>query len=589
MRREWLVGGACEWPSQPPPGVPFEPSVDLLGVTFSGAFGVYGSVAADTWYPSVGADGSLLSPFADGTICMPPPLPPPAPPPSLDLQPLLWFWCADAQDNILTTASFLPEDWEARGCTYAGVAGYCSTSADVGLQLWRGGANREYFTTSGPEDEREAAAANYTLITPLGCGLPGQQPLNVTAPVPATANTDNAGAPAGTYWSDTFLLYSAARNDHLSFPWGLAIPQDGYAPLRPQGFVLVAPSADGGCVTVYSQSGAQGIALLTGSDPGNLTLASVAAVAHPPVNFTLSGDCPPPYSLYPSSVLQFGGAWVYNWYLLPYNQKTRLNNLGPLMAFAVSLDRGASWSYAGSPYWDPDHGGALRGVFEPLSVSYPLKVGVARWVDFGPDLAHSPDGRGYLIAKGCTVNDGTWCGFMTGDSAYLARTRLPFSQLAGNLSALNDAESWEFFAGPGQPYAPELAGARPLFEWEHTVGGMTLTYNAPLKKFLLLSNRPSDGISSLDCHFDTYLLEADAVDGPYRLVSYMQSLGPQMYFQHASSAFWSADGAGGTMFSSGNWDGSCVTQGSNPPGERYGLVTTQFGLVLRSGFPHQRG
>ena len=536
----------------------------------------------------MGADGSLLSPFADGSVCAPPPLPPPAPAPSLGLEPLLWFWCPDASDNILTTLAHLPEAWEARGCTYAGVVGYCSTGAPVGLQLWRGGANSEYFTTSGPEDEREAAAANYSLIARLGCGLPGQQPLNVTAPVPATASTDDAGAPAGTYWSDAYLLYSASRNDHMTFVWGLAVPEDGYAPLRPQGFALVSPAAGGGCVTVYSQSGAQGIALLTGGDPANLTLARVAAVAHPPVTFVLPGDCPPPYSLYPSGVLQYRGAWVYNWYLLPLNQKTQLNNLGPLMAFAVSLDQGASWSYAGSPYWDPQRGGALRGVFEPIDVTNPLKLGVARWVDFGPELAHSPDGRGYLIAKGCAVNDGTRCGFMTGDSAFMARTRLPFAQLAANLSALNDAASWEFFAGAGQPYAPELADAQPLFEWPHTVGGMTLTYNAPLRKFLLLSNRPADGISSLDCHFDTYLAEADAVDGPYKLVSYMQSLGPQMYFQHASSAFWSADGTRGSLFSSGNWDGACVTQGSNPPGERYGLVTTTFGLVLSTEFEASR-
>ena len=249
------------------------------------------------------------------------------------------------------------------------------------------------------------------------------------------------------------------------------------------------------------------------------------------------------------------------------------------MAFAISLDKGASWTYAGSPYWDPQHGGALNGVFEPINVTNPLKLGVARRVDFGPDLQFSPDGRGYLIGKGCDANDGTWCGFMTGDSAFMARTRRPFDEILANLSSLNDAAEWEFFAGAGQPWAALLADAQPLFRWPHTVGGMTMTYNAPLRKFLLLSNRPSDGVSSLDCHFDTYMLESDAVEGPFRLVSYMQSLGPQMYFQHASSAFWASDGASGFMFSSGNWDGSCVTQGSNPPGERYGLVTTQFGVV----------
>ena len=278
-------------------------------MTFDGVFGSYGEVAADTWYPSVGADGSLLSPFADGTICVPPPLPPPAPPPALGLVPLLWFWCADAQDNVLTTAEFPPADWVARGCSYAGVAGYCASAADVPLRLWRGGPNGEYFTTSGAEDEAEAAAANYSKVADLGCGLPGQQPLNVTQPVPATGNTDNTNSPSGTFWSDSWLLFSQERNDHMSFPWGLSIPEDGYSPVRPQGFILVSPSQSGGCITVYSQGGSQGIALLAGADPTNLTLSFVAEVRHPPVNFSLPGDCPPPYSLYPSSVMQYKSAW----------------------------------------------------------------------------------------------------------------------------------------------------------------------------------------------------------------------------------------------------------------------------------------
>ena len=183
------------------------------------------------------------------------------------------------------------------------------------LRLWRGGPNGEYFTTSGAEDEAEAAAANYSKVADLGCGLPGQQPLNVTQPVPATGNTDNANAPSGTFWSDSWLLFSQERNDHMSFPWGLSIPEDGYSPVRPQGFILVSPSQSGGCITVYSQGGSQGIALLAGADPTNLTLSFVAEVRHPPVNFSLPGDCPPPYSLYPSSVMQYKSAWIYNWYL----------------------------------------------------------------------------------------------------------------------------------------------------------------------------------------------------------------------------------------------------------------------------------
>ena len=115
---------------------------------------------------------------------------------------------------------------------------------------------------------------------------------------------------------------------------------------------------------------------------------------------------------------------------------------------------------------------------------------------------------------------------------------------------------------------------------------------------MIVCNLPSDHVSPRDASFDTYILEAPSIEGPYALVSYMGrcgegfgggfsasprasppctgpcSLGPQMYFQQASSAFW--NGSTGVLFSSGNWD---VSQGSNPPGERYGLVTTEFTLL----------
>ena len=77
-----------------------------------------------------------------------------------------------------------------------------------------------------------------------------------------------------------------------------------------------------------------------------------------------------------------------------------------------------------------------------------------------------------------------------------------------------------------------------------------------------------------------YVLEAEKITGPFRLVTYMAHLGPQMYFQHMSSAAWSQNGSVGVMFSSGNWYG-CAGKTANPPGGRYGLVTTEFGLVSR--------
>jgi len=98
-------------------------------------------------------------------------------------------------------------------------------------------------------------------------------------------------------------------------------------------------------------------------------------------------------------------------------------------------------------------------------------------------------------------------------------------------------------------------------------------------------NVTGDRTRPTDCSFTTFVLESSCITGPFALVSYMEKLGPQMYFQQLSSKFWSADGTTGVLFSSGNWDGACIKQGSNPPGERYGLVTTEVVFNTRGVEP----
>jgi hypothetical protein len=353
--------------------------------------------------------------------------------------------------------------------------------------------------------------------------------------------------------------------------------------------------AAGGCAGGSGVGAAQGWAVLSGRDALNLTIERVGLVPHPPFPANVTLEVPPPYGLYPSTSFAFAGLWAFGYYLLADPNGAGCSNwchLGPLVGFAVSTTNSteaSGWALDGAPLWDRAAAPQPRGVFEALSVAQPIRLGVPRFVDLGPDLAHSPDGRAYLLGKGCSRNDGAHCSFMTGDAAFLARTRQPFAALAsaGKASelarALNDAESWEHWGGAAAGWVPALAEAAPLFEWPTGVGGATMTYNAALGRFVVVVNIPSDRIHPTDCDFDTYVLEAPSITGPFALVSYMPSLGPQMYFQQASSAAWSADGLSGVLFSSGNWDGSCVTQGSNPPGERYGLVTTEFTFVAGAG------
>jgi hypothetical protein len=601
------VGGAwagpCAWPSQPPADCPLAPSTSLVGVSFSGVFGAYNSTAADTWYPSVAADGRLFTSFADGTVCTtPPPGPPPPLPPSLVA--LQWWWSDDRADNVLSTEAFPPD--AAGAYELVGTVGYANassgTSSACELQLFRAPAGtREYWTVCGAAEAGEAAAAGYSLVASLNAFLPAAYEPVGPAPVPPSTGTNMPPGEASG-WAATNQLFSAARGDHYATPEHF-LP-DGYVQQRQMGFMRIElPQQD--CFSAAGgNAGVQGVAVLEGDDPFALTVSAVGSVPHPP--FTANVSFPGELGLYPSTSFVFNGSWVFGYYLLADPDGAGCSNwchLGPLVAFGVaplppaataasssssSGRRGASlnlsWSFADSPYWGggPSPPPAPTGVFEPLDVTKPIRMGVPRFADFGADLEHSPDGKAYLIAKGCSANDGTHCSFMTGDSAYLARTVLPLAQL-GSLSALNLASSWEFFAGEAGAWAPDLAGAAPLFSWPTGVGGLTLTYNPPLRKFLIVNNLPGDRVHPTDCSFDTAILEADTVEGPYRLVSYMKSLGPQMYFQQLSSKFWSADGLTGVLFSSGNWDGSCTTQGSNPPGERYGMVSTQLSFLAGPG------
>lgn len=595
--------GPCVWPSVPPADCPFPPSTLLQGVSFNGTFGSFPTTSADTWYASPGPNGTLFSAFADGHACTsdggvtPAPLPP-------DLVALQWWWSVGAQDNVLSTAAFPPSNTN-NSYGLVGVLGYALAGSGGGgggsnttfceLALWRGGANSEYWTTCGAEEEAAATAAHYTLIGRLNASLPTSphhapdlRPLPPTTPIDMPSGTKSGWAPSAQF-------YSIARNDHFASPE--PIPA-GYVLQRGMGEMLLHFKD---CVTVSGETQTQGFALLQQPQGGkgggggggeglfNLTVLSVGTVPHPPQNFP-GLSIPPPYGVYPSTAFAYKGLWAYGYYLLADPSGAGCSNwchMGPLLAFAISTNSGRSFSYPGSSLWgegssgDAGAGAGARGVFEPLNVSYPMRLGVPRFVDLGLDLEHSPDGRAYLVGKGCDANDGVHCSFMTGDSAFLARTAQTMEVVAANASALNDPLAWEFWGGEGGGWVDSLANAHPIFAWPGAVGGITMTYNAPLQRFIAIVNLPSDRIHPTDCEFDTYVLESQAMTGPFSMVSFMHALGPQMYFQHASSSGWSEDGLQGVLFSSGNWDGACIKQGSNPPGERYGLVTTQFGLVMK--------
>jgi hypothetical protein len=119
-----------------------------------------------------------------------------------------------------------------------------------------------------------------------------------------------------------------------------------------------------------------------------------------------------------------------------------------------------------------------------------------------------------------------------------------------------------------------------LIEWKGRVGHATITYNAPLKKYLLCVTDGGDTISS----YNTFILESDSITGPYKLVTFMQDFGVQAYFVNLPSKFISADGRTLWMSYSANFSNlGGLTYGTNwqpnPEGSMYAMSLQEIQLL----------
>jgi hypothetical protein len=139
---------------------------------------------------------------------------------------------------------------------------------------------------------------------------------------------------------------------------------------------------------------------------------------------------------------------------------------------------------------------------------------------------------------------------------------------------MNDISKYEFFAGndeKGNPvWTNNFRKIKPLLEWNNNMGCVTVTYNAPLKKFLMCVTDGGNTCSKMN----TYILESDKITGTWKLVTYMKDFGEQAYFVNIPSKFISADGKTAWLLYSGNfapdWNGMKIMP--NPPGSHYGMV-----------------
>ena len=369
------------------------------------------------------------------------------------------------------------------------------------------------------------------------------------------------GVKSGFHYGDTWYPTWAA-DDKLYSPW-----TDGDC-----------WRLDGSVESVYSGEGngefaRTGQAVIEGADPLDLRVYSLG---------THVASALPYHGRYPCGSLVYKGVWYYGTYCLdpspsaPYGPITvNWPWLGPFVGFRVSTDCGRSWK-------ETPHAPAKPLFGETGINGFPVRIGSPHFVDFGKDMQYSPDGKAYLVAHGAEPADPKWrfwnASWITGDQIYLLR-------VTPSPETINEASKYEFYGGrdaQGKPvWTRDFGQIKPLLEWNNAMGCVTVTYDAPLKRYLMFV---TDGGNTC-AKMSTYVLESEALTGPWRLVTYMKDFGEQAYFVNAPSKFISPDGRTMWLLYSTNfaadWNGQTI--GVRPPGGHYGLVLQKIELLGRGG------
>jgi hypothetical protein len=337
-----------------------------------------------------------------------------------------------------------------------------------------------------------------------------------------------------------------------------------YPSWTPDG-TLYSPFTDGTVKGVTSISckpdATTGMAKIEGDDPLHLTVNAIGTYVSRPA----------PYDTrYPCASLVKDGRWYFGTYIinnkLPDGSLDGAAHIGPFVGFRWSKDFGKTWTETPCTPEKNLFGekvGTVPGGFAKI------RMGSPHVVDFGRNMEHSPDGKMYLVAHGCR-NPAALNTWILGDEINLAR-------VAPSPENVNDLSQYEFFAGhdaQGQPkWTRNFAEMQPLFRWTRRCGCVTITYNAPLKKYLMCV---SNG-ATVDATFDTFILEADAITGPWRMVAYLPQFGRQAYFVNIPSKFISADGRTAWLCYSGSWTG----HQQNPLGSVYALCLHEMKLLTK--------
>jgi len=371
-----------------------------------------------------------------------------------------------------------------------------------------------------------------------------------------------SGLKSGFHFGDTWYP-SWDADDNLYSPWtdGRCWRLDGSYDESSSGEFSMNYPGNWMKDTEHTGPAVTGQAVIEGNDPMKLKVYSLGIQ---------KGAAYPYHGRYPCGSLVYNGVWYYGTYCLDLGNVnyggTTYNWpwLGPFVGFRYSTDKGRSWTACPLKPQKPLFGeSGLQG--------YPVKIGSPHFVDFGKNMQYSPDGKAYLVAHGADIFDSKprfWnASWITGDQVYLIR-------VTPSIENMNNAAAYEFFSGYDQKgsaiWTSDFSKIKSLLEWNNNMGCVTVSYNAPLKKYIMCVTDGGNTCSKMN----TYLLESDSLTGKWKLVTYLKNFGEQAYFVNIPTKFISADGKSAWLLYSGNfapdWNGLKILE--KPQGSHYGLV-----------------
>ena len=365
------------------------------------------------------------------------------------------------------------------------------------------------------------------------------------------------GVKSGFHFGDTWYP-SWASDDKLYSPW-----TDGCT-WRLDGTNDCSNSGD------YKEYATTGQGVIEGDNPLTIKAYSLGLQRASAASY---------HGRYPCGSLVYNGVWYYGTYCLDpagrakYGDKTyNWPWLGPFVGFRYSTDYGRSWTDCPLTPEKP--------LFKETGINgYPVKIGSPHFIDFGKNMQYSPDGKAYLVAHGADTSDikprfwnDSW---INGDQIYLLRV-IP------TIENINDISKYEFFSGYDNKgdaiWTKDFDKIKPMLEWNNNMGCVTVTYNSPLKKYIMCI---TDGGNTC-AKMNTYILESDDITGTWKIITYLKDFGEQAYFVNIPSKFISADGKTAWLLYSGNyaidWNGIKIKE--NPPGSHYGMVFQKIELEI---------